>query len=225
MLEKIEKPKSLKETTLEHLRMAIMIGKLAPGERLVERTLGEQLGVSRTVIRECIRHLESEHLVTLTTAGPQVAVLEEDEIRQIYQLRAMLECEAVRQCAEQVTPAIIAQLQDELRQIRKQLAAGDVAQAMQKARLFYQLLFFNAGMTVAWELSDKLNGRIGRLRFMTLSTPERAEKGPDNLQQIIDKIAKGDAKAAVKACQKHINQACKMSLQINRSGADSNESV
>ena len=96
MLERVEKPKTLKETALEQLRLAIMIGELAPGERLVERTLCEQLGVSRTVVRECIRHLESEHLVTLSSGGPSVAILERDEIRQIYELRAMFESEAVR---------------------------------------------------------------------------------------------------------------------------------
>ena len=84
MLEKVEKPKTLKDTALEQLRLAIMIGQLAPGQRLVERTICEQLGVSRTVVRECIRHLESEHLVTFSAGGSSVAVLESDEIRQIY---------------------------------------------------------------------------------------------------------------------------------------------
>lgn len=51
MLEKVEKPKTLKDTALEQLRLAIMIGQLAPGQRLVERTICEQLGVSRTVVR------------------------------------------------------------------------------------------------------------------------------------------------------------------------------
>ncbi|MEN2750602.1 GntR family transcriptional regulator [Psychrobacter sp. FBL11] len=216
MLERVEKPKTLKETALEQLRMAIMVGQLEPGERLVERTIGEQLGVSRTVVRECIRHLESEHLVTVTSSGPSVTVLENSEIRQIYQLRAMLESEAVRHCAEQVTPKIVSTLQRGLTQIRAELHAGDVACALEHSRLFYEYLFVIAGMTVAWELTDKLNGRIGRLRFMTLSTPERANKGPDNLQDIIDGIANGDSKAAIEACQKHIDEACRMGLLLNQ---------
>ena len=216
MLERVEKPKTLKETALEQLRMAIMIGQLAPGERLVERTIGEQLGVSRTVVRECIRHLESEHLVTVSLGGPSVTVLDSDEIRQIYQLRAMLESEAVRHCAEQVTPEIVRTLQNGLTKIRAELQAGNVACALEHSRLFYEYLFVTAGMTVAWELTDRLNGRIGRLRFMTLSTPERANKGPDNLQEIIDGIANADGEAAVRACQKHIDEACRMGLLLNK---------
>ena len=215
MLEKVEKPKTLKETALEQLRLAIMTGQLAPGERLVERTICELLGVSRTVVRECIRHLESEHLVTVSSVGPLVTVLENDEIRQIYQLRAMLECEAVRHCAEQVTPEVVHRLENDLTEIRTELQAGEVAKAMQRTRLFYQYLFYTAGLTVAWELTDRLNGRIGRLRFMTLSTQERVIKGPNNLQEIIDNIAKGDSEAAVKACQSHVSEACQLGLQLN----------
>ncbi|ERL55169.1 GntR family transcriptional regulator [Psychrobacter aquaticus] len=216
MLEKVEKPKTLKETALEQLRLAIMIGQLAPGKRLVERTICEQLGVSRTVVRECIRHLESEHLVTVSAGGSSVAVLESDEIRQIYHLRAMLESEAVRYCAEQVTPELVETLQNHLVQIRDNLQAGDVVKALGHSYSFYERLFMTAGMTVAWELTERLNGRIGRLRFMTLSTQERAVKGPSNLQEIVSNIAQGDSKAAVKACRKHIDEACRMGLHLNK---------
>lgn len=216
MLERVEKPKTLKETALEQLRLAIMIGQLSPGERLVERTICEQLGVSRTVVRECIRHLESEHLVTLSAGGPSVAVLESDEIRQIYELRAMFESEAVRHCAEQATPEIVETLQQAVTQIRAELLAGDVVKALGHSYLFYECLFLTAGMSVAWELTDRLNGRIGRLRFLTLSTKERAIKGPDNLQEIVSNIAKGDSAAAVAACQKHINEACRTGLRLDK---------
>lgn len=215
MLDKVEKPKTLKDTALEQLRLAIMTGQLAPGKRLVERTICEQLGVSRTVVRECIRHLESEHLVTFSVGGSSVAILESDEIRQIYHLRTMLEGEAVRHCAEQVTPELVENLQNDLIQIRDNLHAGDVVKALAHSYSFYERLFFTARMTVAWELTERLNGRIGRLRFMTLSTSERALKGPDNLQEIVNNIAKGDSKAAVKACQKHIDEACRMGLHLN----------
>ncbi|WP_313205968.1 GntR family transcriptional regulator [Psychrobacter faecalis] len=216
MLEKVEKPKTLKETTLEQLRLAIMTGQLAPGKRLVERTICEQLGVSRTVVRECIRHLESEHLVTLSAGGSSVAVLESDEIRQIYHLRAMLESEAVRYCAEQVTHELVEILQNHLVQIRDNLHTGNVVEALAHSYSFYEHLFVTAGMTVAWELTERLNGRIGRLRFMTLSTQERAVKGPNNLQEIVNNIAQGDSKSAVKACHKHIDEACHMGLYLNK---------
>lgn len=216
MLNKVEKPKTLKESALAHLRLAIMLGEIAPGQRLVERTIGEQLGVSRTVVRECIRHLESEHLVTtIAGSGPVVTVLQSADILQIYQLRALLECEAVRRYTPLATAASIATLQSDVDNIRAALQAKEIVTALNSTRWFYEHIFITGGMSVAWELVERLNGRIGRLRVMTLATTGRETAGPNNLQAIIDSIAVGDADAAAQSCQKHIDEACRIGLMIN----------
>ena len=76
-LERIEaRPQTLRLIALDRVRDAIMQGQIAPGERLVERTLGERLGVSRSVIREVIRNLESEGLVESTASGPRGIVVD-----------------------------------------------------------------------------------------------------------------------------------------------------
>lgn len=216
MLDKVEKPKTLKEVALEQLRSAIMLGQLAPGERLIERTIGEKLGVSRTVVRECIRHLESEHLVVVLAGGPAVAVLATDEIRQIYHIRALLEIEAVKSCTKTADKKTVAILTDYLFDIRKALLAKEVVSALSYTQQFYHLIFTTGGMHVAWELVNRLNGRIGRLRVMTLSTPGRETEGPDNLQEIINGIAHADAKTAMTACQKHIDEACRLALALSQ---------
>ena len=101
---KVDRPKTLKENALESLRDAITADLLKPGERLVERALCESMGVSRTVVRECIRHLESERLVVgIPNAGYVVATIGRDEVEEIYQIRSMLECAAVASCATQAT--------------------------------------------------------------------------------------------------------------------------
>ena len=93
-------PATLREIALERMRRAIISGLFEPGARLVERTLCDQLGVSRSVIREVIRHLEAEGLVEmLAKQGPIVARLEWDDARQIYEIRAALEATAVADCA------------------------------------------------------------------------------------------------------------------------------
>ena len=78
-------PQTLRELAVERLRAAIMSGRFPSGYRLVERTLVDQLGVSRSVIREAIRYLEAEDLVEiLPRQGPIVATLDWDKARQIY---------------------------------------------------------------------------------------------------------------------------------------------
>lgn len=215
MLNKLEKPKTLKETALEQLRTAIMLGQISPGDRLVERTIGEQLGVSRTVVRECIRHLESEHLVTtISGKGPIVAILEPDEIQQIYRLRMMLESEAVKNCTKKADNSVITTLRQLVIEIANELQQKEVVNALHSTRQFYELIFLTGGMSVAWELVERLNGRIGRLRVMTLSTPGREKDGPSNLHNITESIAIGDAEAAVAACQKHIEEAYQIGLTL-----------
>ncbi|WP_405117456.1 GntR family transcriptional regulator [Phaeobacter sp. BS23] len=92
-LRKIDKaPQTLRDIVQDRMREAIIDGHFAPGERLVERPLCDQLGVSRTVVRETIRYLEAEGLVEIIpNRGPVVARLSWDQARQIYDVRRQLE--------------------------------------------------------------------------------------------------------------------------------------
>src|SRR5579883_3373385 len=94
----------LRERTLKSLRDAILSNHLKPGQRLVERDLCEQAGVSRSSIREALRYLESEGLVeSRGTKGMFVSVLNRKQALEIYEVRAALESEAARQFAERAT--------------------------------------------------------------------------------------------------------------------------
>ena len=85
-------PITLREIVLEKLRGAILNFQLMPGDRLVERDLCERLGVSRTSVREALRHLESEGLVEFADAkGPRVAIITLADACDIYELRCVLE--------------------------------------------------------------------------------------------------------------------------------------
>jgi len=76
---------------LDELRQSIILGRLNPGERLVERELIAMMGVSRTVIREALRQLESEGLVAIIpNKGPVVRTLTLEEARELYAIRAVL---------------------------------------------------------------------------------------------------------------------------------------
>src|SRR4051794_9696690 len=82
--------KTLRERTVERLRDAILNFQFKAGERLVERSLCERLGVSRTVVREALRHLESEGLVeVLPQQGPAVTKPDSSQAAQVYEIRAL----------------------------------------------------------------------------------------------------------------------------------------
>ena len=99
-----QRPSSVREAAYGHLRDSILRGSLLPGTRISEPNLAEQLGISRTPVREALQRLSQEGLVELTPAkGARVRVLSAEEVREVYEARAMLEGEAARLAAERAS--------------------------------------------------------------------------------------------------------------------------
>ncbi|MEO9338502.1 GntR family transcriptional regulator [Mesorhizobium sp. SB112] len=206
---KVERPaKTLRELTLDKMREAILNGYFRPGDRLVERDLCGQLGVSRTIVREVLRHLESEGLVAnLANKGPIVATLNWDEAKQIYEIRGALEGMAARLCAEQKNSGTADALEALLQNIRAGYRAKDMAAVLQNTTAFYQTLFGSVGRKVAWGVVSLLTVRINHLRSMTIKTENRDVEGPAQMQRIVDAIRAGDGAAAHKAAIDHVTRA------------------
>lgn len=212
---KVDRPKTLKANALESLRDAITNDVFKPGERLVERNLCESMGVSRTVVRECIRHLESERLIIgVPNAGFVVATISEDEVKEIYDLRILLECSAVSSCALNANEAVIIELRKLCQEIANCLQKEEVMPALRLTTEFYKLIFDTGGKHVAWDLVERLNARISRLRALTLSSVGRKAKGPENLRNIIDAIEQQDIERAEAICMKHLREAAEIALKL-----------
>ena len=219
---RIEKPPAtLREMALDRMRRAIISGLFEPGERLVERTLCDQLGVSRSVIREVIRHLEAEGLVEmLAKQGPIVARLDWNDARQIYEIRAALESTAVADCARAADAAIKARLAEVLNDLDSTSKKNSPPAILDATTEFYRIIFEASGHTIAWEIVSRLNSRISRLRVMTLSTANRTVSGPQQIREIFRAIERNDADAAVEACRSHIAEAAKIAeTLLSRAGA------
>ena len=94
----------LRDVVFQTLRRAIITGEIAPGERLMEISLANQLGVSRTPVREAIRKLELEGLVVMIPRkGAQVAKITEDDLRDVIEIRSALEEFATTLACERIT--------------------------------------------------------------------------------------------------------------------------
>jgi GntR family transcriptional regulator, trigonelline degradation regulator len=206
---------TLRELTLEKMREAILSLQFQPGDRLIERQLCEHLGVSRTIVREVLRHLESEGLVqTLPHKGPIVAKPTVAEMQQIYELRALLEGLAARTCAELKDQQTIAALEKALKDIRKAYASRDANQhVLQATTVFYHTLFHAAGKTVAWGIESSLNARMNHLRAITINTPNRNRSGPAAMEAIVNAIRQGKPDAAYKACVDHVAEASRLAQE------------
>ena len=209
--------KTLRELTLDKLREAIASQRYRPGDRLVERDLCAQLGVSRTVVREALRHLEAEGLVqSQGQRGPVVARPTVAETRQIHEIRGALESLAARACADSRDPAIADELDAILTRMRRGYKKGSTGDVLAEAAHFYRVLFRGADKPVAWTIISSLHSRINHLRALTIQTPGRSRSGPIQMQAIVDAIRQGDGEAAADACVVHVATASALADQVIR---------
>ncbi|HXG28009.1 MAG TPA: GntR family transcriptional regulator [Nevskiales bacterium] len=207
--------KTLRELTLEKMRDAIFRLYFKPGERLVERTLCDQLGVSRSVVREVLRHLEAEGLVeTVPHQGPIVARLDADKTAQIYELRALLESHAARACAERADDATVARLGAAVERMAQAFAAGDSTGIREATTTFYEELFAGSGKAVAWDIVQSLNARINHLRAMTISTPGRYQASFAEIMEIYEAVKRRDPDAAYAASARHVQNAAAIAMRL-----------
>jgi DNA-binding GntR family transcriptional regulator len=141
---------SLRDLVVEAIRDAIIQGKLKPGDKIPEAELAEQLGVSRTPIREAIRILEQQGLVKARPKnGTYIARLDPEELRDSLLVRASLEELAVRQALAQATEeewsALCDGLEDIVAAMKHALEGGDTIAAIELDTRFHTLLIDGAG--------------------------------------------------------------------------------
>jgi len=196
----------LRQQVVRLVREDILEGKLVPGQRLVENTLCEAYGVSRTVIREALRQLESEHLISVVpNLGPIVAVLTEDEIKAIYVVRAAMEGLAGKLFAENASGAQCKDLIKLGKRLDKEYRNGDVESREIIKADFYNQLTTGACNEVLADSLRSIHARIAIFRRFAFVDESRIEPSITELEAIIDAAAvKRDGKVAWAACEHHI---------------------
>jgi DNA-binding GntR family transcriptional regulator len=167
----------LRHQVLDYLRQAIISGRLVPGARLVERELIEMMDVSRTVIREALRQLESEGLVaTIANKGPVVRELSGSEARDLYAIREVLVGLAARLFVLNASSGQIETLESALDEVTRCYASGAPAKILEAKNSFYDVLVTGAGSDSLSSMISILHARISRWRALGLTHPKRSSK-------------------------------------------------
>ena len=208
---------NLTERTTEGLRQAILQLRLRPGQRLVERELVEEFGVSRTCVRAALQHLRTEGLVERKAGGVlSVAAVSLDEAQQIYEVRAALESAMAR---------LFVMRADDAAQAALEAAAGDVEAAVQRrdpagyvAALgaFYDVLLRGSGNDVAHRFLSMLHTRITYLRRLTTdrSNFAREIETAHLMRDIQRAVAMRDADMAARRCEAFVARSAEFALQV-----------
>jgi DNA-binding GntR family transcriptional regulator len=205
-------PAPVRTQVLDNLRQAIVERQLVPGQRLIERELVELTGVSRTSIREALRELAAEGLVTaIPNKGTVVARVSAEEARQLYEVRSALEGLAGRLFVRNATQAQRNALVKALQRIERLAAKG--APLINAKDSFYEVLFEGGGNEALRSVTAGLHARVSVLRSLSLSVPGRSAQSLQEMRDIVDAVLAGDADAAARACSRHVEEAGRVGLQ------------
>jgi DNA-binding GntR family transcriptional regulator len=197
---------TLRERALEALRSAITSGQYRPGDHLGEVDLGKHLGVSRGTVREALRHLQQEGLVTAGNRGMlRVNSVSPREVRELFQVRAALEGLAASEIiASPQRDEAVARLREALGQLVDAGADGDFAASLEADLGFHLLLCRLSGNSMLVEAWRYLEGRI-RVTIMNCEAPGvPTMMARDRHAPIVDAIASGDVAAARKIMDQHM---------------------
>ena len=199
----------LRQQVVNGLRAAIVAAEYQPGERLIEAPLCERFDVSRTVIREALRQLESEGLVVmLANHGPAVAEIAMEEARSLYEVRAALEGMAGALFAVRANDEERQALETGLSEVEAAYSAGPIEAQLSAADRFYDALFAGAHNEIARGTLGRINARVQQLRRMSLGRLGRSEESLEELRTIAHAASvMGDPDAARAACEEHVRRA------------------
>ncbi len=200
----------LREQATDRVRSAILDLRLRPGQRLIERELVENLGVSRATIREVIRELATEGLVTVVPQrGAEVTSLSASDAADIYEMRAALEALAVRRFVQRAADEQVRALRravDTIARSAQDDTGGAQGQLAAKDR-FYEVLMAGSASGPLQQTLAGLQARVRLLRATSLSLPGRPREAAEELSTVVDAVEARDAEGAAEACVRHIRHA------------------
>ncbi|TBW41350.1 GntR family transcriptional regulator [Siculibacillus lacustris] len=208
----VQESAPLRRRLVAALRRSIETGALAAGERLIEKDLCAELAVSRTVLREALRELESEGLVSAGARGLFVTRLDRAEAENLYAVRAALEALMARQFCERADADDVVSLRAASADLARAYGDDDLAAALEAKRAFYRRLALGARNELSLELLARLDSRAGLLRRRSLADPRRRAASLAEIAALIDALERRDGAAAAELAERHVAAAAAVAL-------------
>jgi DNA-binding GntR family transcriptional regulator len=205
-LEKVTTPLSLKDQAYLAIKDAILTLKLRPGDALVENDLAEQLGISKTPVRTALQELEREGLVTkVLYKGTYVREITPRDVREIFQLRAVLEGMAARLAVPTLEESDLALARESLHLMETALEAGDRSRASQSGARLHALLLHKADNERLHLIWKNLDDQTERFRLMSDRISGRLEKSVGEHRRIVEALEQRDPELAELRMREHLH--------------------
>ena len=211
---KLDAYKPLREVVSSTLRQAIKDGLLKPGDRLMEIQLADELGVSRTPIREAIRQLEQEGFVVMVPRrGTYVADISLKDIAQVFEIRSALEELSAGLAAERITPDELESLERILVEINEFIDKGEFDKIVDADSRFHDILYHASRNTRLVDILHNLREQMLRFRSVSMHYPGRLAATWEEHRQMVENIANHNSAMARKVAKKHMENSEKTLLK------------
>ena len=196
---------SLRGRVFHKLREDILSGKYEENEELKEVAIGEELGVSRTPVREAFRQLELEGLIQIVpNKGAYVTGITEKDVRDIYMIRSLLEGLCARWATEHITPEQMAEMEENIFLSKFHAEKGHYEQLAQLDNRFHEIMYEACNSKMLEHPLRDFHEYVLRVRKRTLSDKNRGTKSNEEHEQIMEAIKAGDAQRAEALANAHM---------------------
>ena len=196
---------SLGGRVFHSLREDILSGKYKKNEELKEKNIGEELGVSRTPVREALRQLELEGLVTIIpNRGAYVVGISKDDIRDIYEIRSRLEGLCARWAAVKITKEQLEELDENVYLSEFHAAKGNSEQILELDNKFHEIIYEASNSKVLEKTLRDFHHYVERVRKITLSDPNRAFDSNGEHKEILEALKLHDQDKAEELATVHM---------------------
>jgi len=211
---RLDSYKPLREVVAETLREAIVSGTLRPGERLMEIQLAEELGVSRTPVREAIRKLELEgFVVMIPRRGTYVADLSIKDINEVFEIRTALDVLAAGLAVERITEDELEQLERLLVEIGELIEGDDIDKIVEVDSQFHDVLYRASRNDRLVGIINNLREQFTRFRSISIQYPGRMQKSVEEHRRLVEAIASRDTDLAQQLAREHMENSEQTLLQ------------
>lgn len=203
----LTRPKSLKELALEHLRERIVDGTLAMGAALSERRISEELGVSKSPVREALAQLRDEGLVLIEPQkGARVFTLSKAEVSQICDFRQAIEAAAFELALDRNPDQLAADMETTVQKMKNARKQGDTKAYLELDTAFHQLIFKYAANDYLAASYERFVGKIAALRTHLADLPQHTELSFEEHRALAEAVRKRDFPAIKALLIDHIDR-------------------
>jgi len=203
----IQNHKPLREMVYEELKIQILTGAIVPGTRMMEVDLAEEMGVSRTPIREAIRKLEKEGLVTIEPRrGAYASMISTQDMVEILEVRQDLEGLAAYFAASRMSPVEMEELREVADRYNAAVKEGSMKDMIRYDTQFHRMIVDSCNNKILVNMVEQLQELVLRFQYIYYDNFRRADNMPAEHREIIEAIASGDEDRARAAADVHIDR-------------------